>query len=70
MSSFALELLIKQRDVLIARKIAMLDEINAEIADIESGIKQISGGRAWETKSLTAYDDENPNYIKASGEEL
>ena len=70
MSQLAIELLLKQRQLLMIRKIAMLDEINKEISDIESGIERLSGKRVWETEKEFKYDDENPEYIKASLEEL
>jgi hypothetical protein len=70
MNTFAIDSLIKQRDILIARKIAMMDEINLEIRDIESAIKTLSGRNILETVAEEKYDDQNPNYIKASIEEI
>jgi hypothetical protein len=48
----------------------MMDAINKEIADIESGIERLSGKRVWEIEAELKYDDENPDYIKASLEEI
>lgn len=70
MNNHAIELLLKQRDILITRKIAMLDEINLEIRDVESAIKMLSGRTGLETVSEVKYDDQNPDYIKASIEEI
>lgn len=68
--SNAIDLLLKQRDILIARKISMMDEINLEIRDIDDAIKVLSGRNVLETVSEVKYDDQNPNYIKASLEEI
>ena len=70
MNTFAIDSLLKQRQILIARKISMMEEINQEIADIESGIEIISGKKVWEIEPALKYDDQNPDYIKASVEEI
>lgn len=70
MNTTAIELLLKQRDILIARRKAVIIEMNEEIRRIESGIETLSGKKVWEVSSETLYDDQNHNYIKSSQEEI
>lgn len=70
MNNFAIDALIKQRDILLARKEAMLSEINAEIDDIISAIDILYGSDGIKKEPITQYDDQNPNYIKGSAEEI
>lgn len=70
MNNLSVELLLKQRDILLGRKAEMLDQINQEIADIEAGIETLSGKKVWQMQSPVLYDDQNPSYIKASLEEI
>ena len=66
----AVETLHKKRTELIADRNAYLLAINHEISSIESAIESLSGLKVWETEPETIYDDENPNYIKSSQEEI
>ena len=70
MNRFAIESLMRQREVLILRRTAMITEINLEIADIETGIERLAGKKVWETEPVVIYDDEHPHYINASIEEI
>lgn len=70
MNKLAIELLLKERQVLIGKRDAMVDALNVQISDIESGIERLSGKKVWETEPGFTYDDQNPDYIKASLEEI
>jgi hypothetical protein len=70
MQSIGLEALITKRAELLAEKEAMTAQLNSEISEIESCIELLSGKKVWEITSETRYDDENPNYIKSSQEEM
>ncbi len=70
MSNAAIETLIKERQALLLAKEKMLSEYNASINDIEIAIEQLSGKTVWEAERDYIYDDENPDYIKTSIEEM
>ncbi len=66
----AVEALHQKRTDLIIERDTFLAKINVEISGIESAIESLSGLKVWETEPTTLYDDENPNYIKSSLEEM
>jgi hypothetical protein len=66
----AVETLHKKRTELIIERDAFLSRISTEISGIESAIESLSGLKVWETEPETLYDDENPNYIRSSQEEI
>ncbi len=68
--SAAIEALQQQRHRLLSKKEAILEQLNKEISEIEVAIETISGKHVWETEPLLTYDDTNPDYIRASIEEL
>lgn len=70
MQNAAIELLLKNRQRLIDEKAKMLFKFKKELSEVNTAIEQLSGKTVWETASDFAYDDENPNYIKASEEEI
>jgi len=66
----AIETLLNQRNSLVLEKNAAMSKFNEEISSIEAAIETLSGKKVWETISETVYDDENPNYIRSSQEEM
>ncbi len=48
----------------------MIQQFNSKIAEIEGAIEELGGGRAWEINNETLYDDQHPDYIKQSAEEI
>lgn len=66
----AVETLHQKRTELIIKRDAFLSHINSQISGIESAIESLSGLKVWETEPTTVYDDENPNYIRGSQEEM
>ena len=65
-----IETLIKKRESLIFERDKMIDLANKAISEIESALEQLSGKKVWEIASSELYDDENPNYITSSQEEI
>lgn len=64
-----IEVLIKEREKLIAEKNRVNETLDNQIADIESSIELLSGKKVWEVSTETTYDDSNPDYIKGSIED-
>lgn len=64
------DFLLKERDRLIAEKGKMIEQFNNEIREMENAVDAIEGKRVWDNGPTHIYDDENPNYIKASQEEI
>lgn len=69
-SKVVLGTLISKREQLVIEKQAAIVRFNGEISEIESAIEQLSGKKVWEFTRETQYDDEHPDYIKASPEEM
>ena len=66
MNQIAIEVLVKQREVLILRRSEMIAQINGEISDIEAGIETLSGKKVWEMQPLSQYEDEKVGYIQGT----
>ncbi len=66
----AVDTLVLKRAELVGEQARMNEKFNAEIEQLESAIILIAEGRVWETPILEKYEDENPNYIKQSLEEI
>jgi len=66
----AIEALITQREKLISERDNMLVKFNNDIQEVESSIELLSGKKVWDIISETRFDDESPNYIKSSEEEM
>lgn len=62
--------LIEKRDNLVFERDQMLTEYNNQIAEFESCIELLSGKPYSETIVDFKFDDESPNYIKSSQEEV
>jgi hypothetical protein len=69
-NELAIETLQHKRQQLLLEKETFLSRINAEINSIESSIESLSGKKVWETEPAMVYDDENPDYIRQSLEEI
>lgn len=69
-NTIAIETLQQKRQQLLLEKESFLDRINGEISSIEAVIETLSGKKVWEIEKEFVYDDENPNYIRASIEEI
>lgn len=70
MNNNALQLLLKERDKLISERDAVVARINGETQGFETAIERLSGKKVWEIAAATPYDDEHPDYIKGSQEEI
>jgi hypothetical protein len=68
--NIALRSLVKERDNLIAERNSTYSKLSEQISELETAIEQLSGKKVWEVKAETLYDDENPDYIKSSLEEI
>lgn len=68
--SVGLEALMTKRNELVSEKNKMNEELDKQIQEMESCIELLSGKTVWEIEAATVYDDENPNYIKSSLEEI
>ncbi len=66
----AIQELINKRHFLIAERDRILGEYHQNISEMENAIEILSGKRVWEILSEEKFDDENPNYIKGSYEEM
>lgn len=62
--------LLSKRDTLISEKKKAIRQFNAEICEIENAIETLSGERPWQGGPAVLYDDEHPDYIKQSVEEI
>jgi len=68
--SLGIEALVKKREELVFDRDNMLVEYNNQIAEMESCIELLSGKPYSETITDFKFDDESPNYIKSSQEEV
>lgn len=69
-TNIAIETLVKERDRVILEKNAAIDRFDQQINEIEAAIKRLSGKNVDEAASETIYDDESPDYIRQSVEEI
>jgi hypothetical protein len=68
--SIALESLISKREQLLSEMKAMEDRFKAEISELDTAIELLSGKTVWQIQSESLYNDEHPDYIKSSQEEM
>jgi hypothetical protein len=66
----AIEALLKEREKLSTEQIALNRQFKEQISSIDASIERLSGKKVWEVKQDFIFDDENPNYIKGSQEEM
>jgi hypothetical protein len=69
MRNNAVEALLKERDKLVIARDEAAARFNDEIMGLETAIEKLSGKKVWEAAKEIAYDDEHPDYIKASIED-
>lgn len=69
-NQIVIETLVKQREQLVAAREAFLAQNEADIHEIDNAIQILTGHRESKPKSITLYDDESPDYIKSSQEEI
>lgn len=70
MSNIAIETLLKQRQQLLDERQKMWERYAKEIDEIDAAIETINGKKSHEFLTDTLYDDEHPDYIKQSQEEI
>lgn len=70
MSTAAIEALNQKRDDLIAEQMRIYQNFEKEIKQLESAMETLAGKKVWEFPRSEWFDDENPNYIKSSIEEI
>jgi len=69
-STLVIETLTAKRQQLVTERDAAVFRYDKEISDIETALMELAGKKVWETQPSERYDDENPEYIKGSIEEL
>jgi len=62
--------LVKKREQILAEKYAAISRFDSEIRELETAIERLSGKKVWEVSQGALYDDEHPDYIRQSGEEI
>lgn len=69
-SQIVIKTLVDKRDSLISEKTEMLYKFNSEISEIENALEELSGRKVWDLSKEELFDDNNPDYIKGSAEEM
>jgi len=69
-SSLVIEMLIKKREELMAELESVQIRIANEIREINASLVTLSGKPIPEIERKYRYDDENPDYIRGSQEEM
>jgi len=62
-------LLAKMQQLMVERK-AIIAKYDAEIEELEAAVAEYTGQKKVDGKHITLYDDESPDYIKQSPEEM
>jgi hypothetical protein len=70
MSNIAVEELLIKRQKLITERDRMVEKFYKEIIALEMAIETLSGRKVSDIASDYVYDDESPDYIKSSQEEI
>jgi hypothetical protein len=65
-----IDTLIKKRDDLMSQRDAATRKFNEQIEEIEEALDKLAGKEVWRNADQTVYDDENPDYIRQSQEEI
>lgn len=66
----AIQELINKRTALMSEKNRAMQQFDEEISEMDSAIAILSGKKVWEAVSEERFDDENPNVMKGSYEEM
>lgn len=70
MSNLALGTLLKKRAELVNERDKLVSRFNGEISEVETAIEQLAGKKVWDNGTPILYDDEHPEYIRQSQEEI
>jgi hypothetical protein len=70
MSKTSIDLLVDQRVKLLQEQHEMNQKYNSEIKELNVSIKKLRGYTHADLDDAHHYDDENPDYIKSSKEEI
>ncbi len=70
MNKTVLETLDQKKQELIAEKQKMVEQFDTQIKEVENAIKLILGDNDADFLPDFTFEDENPNYIKSSQEEI
>lgn len=68
--SLGIEALIEKREQLVTERNNAIARFDSEISELDSCIELLSGKSVFDVVNETRFDDENPNYIKSSPEEI
>lgn len=69
-NQIVVDTLLKKRDQLKVEMDAAYAKYFDEVTEINQAIEKLTGKKASEVASITLYDDEHPDYIKQSLEEV
>lgn len=69
-NQIVIDTLLVKLQQLVAERDALIHRYNSEIEALEAAIAEYGGEKYKDAKNITLYDDENPNYIKQSPEEI
>lgn len=70
MNNNATDVLLKALDRVKSEKDAAIARFNSAIQELETAIERLSGKKVWEMAPETRFDDEHPDYIRQSAEEI
>lgn len=70
MSNFAIESLLVERQKLVDAKNKAIEKFDFEISEFDRAIKILEGRDIKDPSTITLYDDDHPDYIKGSQEEM
>lgn len=69
-NAVVIDTLVKKREQILAEKNVAVSRFDSEIQELEIAIERLSGKKVWEVSQGVLYDDEHPDYIKQSEEEI
>lgn len=69
-SNVAIEAMVSKREQILAEQRKMNERYNSKIESLDAAIELLTGKKANEVADETHYDDEHPDYIKSSQEEI
>lgn len=68
--SLGIDALIEKRESLVLERNNAIARFDSEISELDSCIELLSGKSVFEVTNETRFDDENPDYIRQSKEEI
>lgn len=69
-NALAISILLDRREQLLNEKVKAIARFDEELYGLEAAIETLSGKKVWEGTQGLIYDDEHPDYIKSSQEEI